>query len=135
MLTEEETLILKTLTNCIIPADDYPDGWSAGVGDYILKQFEGDLRNKVADYKAGLLALNTEAQTAYEQNFADLSTKQQTALLTDIESGHIKSGDGNLQAFFIMAVEHATEGYYSDPNNGGNRDGVAWEMIGFEVTQ
>ena len=23
------------------------------------------------------------------------------------------------------------EGYYADPGNGGNRDGIAWQMIGF----
>ncbi len=36
-------------------------------------------------------------------------------------------------AFFRNAVAHAAEGYYGDPANGGNRDGVAWRMIGFEV--
>ena len=36
-------------------------------------------------------------------------------------------------AFFQTAVEHAMEGFYSDPGNGGNHDGVSWRMIGFEV--
>jgi hypothetical protein len=31
-------------------------------------------------------------------------------------------------------VEHSAEGFYSDPGNGGNRDNIAWKMIGFEVT-
>ena len=32
-----------------------------------------------------------------------------------------------------MIVEHCAEGFYSNPENGGNKDGIAWEMIGFEV--
>jgi len=135
MLTEKETIILKTLVNCIIPADNYPDGWSAGVGDYLFKQFDADLQDNITDYKTGLSALNAEAQIVYQKEFSDLSSEQQTSLLTDIEAGHIQSDSNNLQTFFIMAVEHATEGYYSDPDNGGNQAGVAWDMIGFEVTQ
>jgi gluconate 2-dehydrogenase gamma chain len=34
--------------------------------------------------------------------------------------------------FFHMVIEHVMEGYYSDPGNGGNRDLIAWRMIGFE---
>ncbi len=135
MFSKEETQILESLVNCIIPADDHPDGWSAGVGDYLFKQFESDLQDKLSDYQTGLASLNMEAQSTYEQSFSELSSTEQTQLLTNIEAGQIKSGQENLQAFFSMAIEHTTEGYYSNPENGGNRDGVAWDMMGFEVTQ
>lgn len=135
MLSEDYMLILKSLVNCIIPADDYPDGWSAGVGDYLINQFEGGLKDKLETYKSGLSAIDEEARAVYEQSFAELSAEQQNQLLTQIEAGQIKSTAENLPLFFVMVIEHATEGFYSNPENGGNRDGIAWDMMGFEVTQ
>ena len=29
-------------------------------------------------------------------------------------------------------VNHAAEGYYADPGQGGNRNRVSWRMIGFQ---
>ena len=134
MFTEQQKQDLEALINCIIPADDYPNGWDAGVGEYLLRQFEGDLQDKIADYQAGLSSLYKEAQANYEQAFSSLAEDQQTALLTSIEKGQVKA-DWTVDpaAFFAMAVVHCTEGYYSNPENGGNQEYVAWDMIGFEV--
>lgn len=134
MFDEEQQKTLRTLVNCIIPADDYPNGWDAGVGDYLYGQFERDLKDKLSIYQDGLTALNTEAQTVYEQPFAKLSANDQIVLLTNIENGAVKS-EWHIDPveFFMMAVTHCAEGYYSNPENGGNRDHVAWDMIGFEV--
>lgn len=135
MFAKQETDILKSLVNCIIPADDYPDGWSAGVGDYLLGQFKGDLSDSLPIYKEGLSALDAEAELNFEQSFVDLSSDEQIALLTNIEAGKVKSeGNFDLTAFFIMVIDHSQEGFYSNPENGGNRDSIAWQMIGFEVT-
>jgi hypothetical protein len=35
--------------------------------------------------------------------------------------------------FFRRLVEHSMEGFYGDPGNGGNKNGAAWDMIGFRV--
>lgn len=134
MFDEEQQETLKTLVNCIIPADDYPNGWDAGVGDYLYGQFERDLKDKLSIYQDGLSALNAEAQALYEQPFAKLPTDDQVTLLTDIEKGAVKSEWRiDPSEFFAMAVAHCAEGYYSNPENGGNRNQVAWDMIGFEV--
>ena len=59
----------------------------------------------------------------------------QDELLGRIEAGKVTTVWAvDPAAFFRMAVEHCAEGYYSDPDNGGNRDGVSWRMMGFEVT-
>ena len=36
--------------------------------------------------------------------------------------------------FLGIAAEHAAEGFYSDPGNGGNIGSVSWAMVGFRVT-
>ena len=134
MLTEQQHATLRALVDRIIPADDFPSGWQAGVGDYLAGQFERDLRPQLDRYRAGLDALDAEAQAHSGAHFADMDAEHQDALLWRIEAGTVQTPwPLNPAAFFQMAVEHAMEGFYSDPGNGGNHDGVSWRMIGFEV--
>jgi hypothetical protein len=134
MLTESQHTALRALVDRIIPADDFPSGWQAGVGDYLAGQFERDLRPQLDHYRIGLDALDAEAQANTGARFAELDAAEQDALLRRIEAGRVTTAwPIDPAAFFQVAVEHAMEGFYSDPGNGGNRDGIAWRMIGFEV--
>ena len=134
MLTEPQLATLRALVDRIIPADDFPSGWQAGVGDYLAGQFERDLRSQLDRYRAGLDALDAEAQAGSGRRFAELNAEEQDALLRRVEAGEVATAwPIDPAAFFRDAVNHAMEGFYSDPSNGGNRDGIAWRMIGFEV--
>ena len=134
MLTELQLATLRALVDRIIPADDFPSGWQAGVGDYLARQFERDLRLQLDRYRAGLDALDAEAQADTGARFAELDAAKQDALLRCIEAGAVKTAwPTDPAAFFQAAVEHSMEGFYSDPGNGGNHDSVSWRMIGFEV--
>lgn len=129
-LSPGQTATLRAALDRIIPPDDFPGAWEAGVGEYLRRQFSGDLAALVADYRAGLDALDRAARSHAGRGFVALSPADQDALLAAAEAG----GHGAaLAAFFATLVAHAMEGYYSDPGNGGNRDGRAWAMIGFEV--
>ena len=124
---------LRALMNRIVPADDFPNAWDAGVGDYLARQFERDLKSQLDLYHLGLDALDAEAQAVAGKDFAELDDSTQDAILTRLEAGHVKSSwQVGPAKFFHTVVEHVTEGYYSDPGNGGNRDSIAWQMIGFE---
>jgi len=135
MLTEPQRTTLRALIDRLIPADDFPGGWDAGVGDYLDRQFAGDLSHVVDLYRDGLDALDVEARTAAGVSFAALAPDAQDELLRRVEAGEV-AADWLVDPaeFFRAATEHAAEGYYGDPGNGGNRDGVSWRMIGFEVT-
>ena len=63
MLTETQWATLRALIDRLIPADDFPSGWEAGVGDYLDRQFAGDLSDVVDLYRSGLDALDVEART------------------------------------------------------------------------
>ncbi len=140
LITETDSLsiaqwrTLETLIDAIIPADDYPSGWQAGVGDYLARQFTRDLAEKLADYRLGLNALEAEAQAQFGDTFADLTPTTRGNLLYQIEADAVKTDWlVSPSGFFKMVVEHAHEGYYSDPGNGGNHDSIAWQMIGYRV--
>ena len=135
MLTEPQRATLRALIDRLIPADDFPGGWEAGVGDYLDRQFTGDLSDALDLYLSGLDALDVEARTTAGVNFAALAPAAQDELLRRVEVGEVVTDwPVDPPEFFRAAAEHAAEGFYGDPGNGGNRDGVSWRMIGFEVT-
>ena len=116
----------------IIPPDEDPGAWDAGAGDYLLRQFGGDLHDSLDFYRAGLDALEAEAQATNHSSFSALSAEAQDALLHQIEAGQVTTvWPVDAALFFRTAIQHTTEGFYSDPGNGGNRNGVAWEMMAF----
>ncbi len=134
MLTTRQTDLLEALVNRIIPADAYPGGWEAGVGDYLLRQFERDLKALLPLYRLGLDHLDSEALAVCGQPFDQLAPESQDQLLAQIERGAVVTQWViDPAAFFRAAAEHCAEGYYSDPGSGGNHGGVSWAMIGFEV--
>jgi hypothetical protein len=132
MLTTSQLNTLRALANRIIPADAYPSAWEAGVGDYLLNQLERDLKDAVELYRAGLDGLDAEALMSMGASFAALSFDVQDGLLRRIETGTVSAAWRTDPArFFRTAIEHVSEGYYSDPGNGGNRNHASWDMIGF----
>lgn len=134
MLTMTQWVTLAALVNRIIPADRTPGGWEAGVGDYLRRQLAGDLAEKVALYQTGLEALDDEARAAGAAGFTQMTPEAQDVLLARVETGDVGAKWPVRPAFFFhQVVMHAMEGFYADPGNGGNRNGVAWDMMGFEV--
>jgi gluconate 2-dehydrogenase gamma chain len=132
-LTETEQRTLRAAVDRIIPPDDFPGAWEAGVGDYIAGQLEGDLQHLQRMYREGLAALDTEAVVETGTAFAALTAEQQDAVLRRIEAGSVQTHwPVPPTRFFSLLIQHTAEGYYSDPGNGGNRDKVAWQMIGFQ---
>ncbi len=132
MLTSSHWNTLRSLMNRIIPPDDFPDAWEAGVGDYLARQFEGDLRAQAAAYQLGLEAVEAEAQALAGKGFTALDASAQDTILRQLEAGQVVTPwPADPAHFFHMVIEHVMEGYYSDPGNGGNRDAISWRMIGF----
>lgn len=135
MLTAQHWSLLQVVVDLIVPPDDVPGGWEAGVGTYLALQLQGALQPFLNLYRAGLDALEREAEAIYGASFLSLANGQQQALLQHIEQGNVTTAwPVDPASFFARLVEHVMEGFYSDPGNGGNRNAVAWHMIGFEVT-
>jgi hypothetical protein len=131
--TPQEETTLSALCNCLIPPDDYPGAWEAGAGDYITHLLATDAKHLQDTYRLGLNALNAEAQARHQTDFATLSAEAQTTLLQDVEAGDVRAHWMiHPPTLFSLWVNHTAEGYYSDPANGGNRDALSWEMIGYE---
>jgi gluconate 2-dehydrogenase gamma chain len=124
---------LTAVVDCLIPPDDFPGAYDAGVCDYIEQLLQTDLAEHADFFRAGIDAIDTEALATCNAPFAALTREQQIATLESIESGAVKSSWPIAPArFFVMLVNTTAEGYYSDPQQGANRGRASWVMTGFE---
>lgn len=132
MLTSRHWDVLRSAMDRIVPADDYPAASQAGVEAYFRKQFSADLQPLLPLYAKALAALEVEAKSAGGAGFVELSPAEQDALLGKIERGETEAvWPEAAPIFFQRLINHVMEGYYADPENGGNRGAVSWKMVGF----
>lgn len=132
-LTELQQQTLRAAIDCIIPPDEFPGAWEAGVSDYLARQFKHDLANRFEFYCSGLDGLELEANARFKQSFATLKSDYQNQILREIEIGNVGASWAiPARDFFELLVRTTVEGYYSDPQQGGNRQAASWAMVGFE---
>ena len=115
---------LRAVVDCLIPPDDFPGAYDAGVCNYLERLLHTDLTDQAADFCRGIDAIEAEALARFDKPFAELSPSEQNATLVVIES--------EAPRFFEMLVNTTAEGYYSEPQQGGNRGAISWLMTGFE---
>jgi hypothetical protein len=132
-LKDQQQQTLRAAVDRIIPADDYPGGWDSGVGEYLARQFKGDLAPVFDEYCAGLTSLEAESVARFQQSFNLLSDEDQDAVLRFVEAGEVlTTWDVAPRSFFSLLVNTTAEGFYSEPEQGGNRSAVSWTMTGFD---
>src|SRR5229473_1160860 len=154
-LNVENAAFIEAAVARLIPADpQWPGGVEAGVSNYIDKQLGGAWGSGERLYRSGpwqpgtpsqgyqlpftpaelfhaaLRAINRDLD-AHGTPFHDLSTDAQDAYLKSLESGAHDLDGVPSAVFFDMLLKMSVEGFFSDPVYGGNRDMVAWRMIGF----
>jgi len=124
-------LTLKAFADRIIPGDAWPSATNAGVIDYLAHRAEEDDATWRDLVEPGLHALEAEAIAQYQRPFTELKDSEQDGLLHDIESGSVEDWTVSPQHFFSTLLSLIIEGYYGNPEAGGNREGKSWDMIGF----
>jgi gluconate 2-dehydrogenase gamma chain len=151
----EEAAFVEAAVARLIPADDqWPGALEAGVANFIDQQLNGAWGAGERLYRSGpwqpgtpsqgyqlpftpaelfrtaLGAINKElARTGTP--FAKMSSEQQDAYLRQLEAGGRNLATVPSDEFFAHLWDATVEGFLSDPVYGGNRDMVAWRMIGF----
>jgi len=124
---------LRAVVDCLIPPDDFPGAYEAGVCDYLERIFQTDLAAKSELFLTGIDGIEAETLERFNKPFANLTPDQKASTLAAIESSDVKtSWSISPSLFFEMLVNTTAEGYYSDPQQGGNRSGISWVMTGFE---
>jgi gluconate 2-dehydrogenase gamma chain len=151
----EEAAFIEAAVARLIPGDKRdPGALEAGVPNYIDKQLGGAWGAGERLYRSGpwqpgtpsqgyqlpftpaelfrkaLTAINKELAKAGTP-FAKMNADQQDTYLRSLEAGGKDLDSVPSEVFFAVLWDSTVEGFFSDPVYGGNRDMVAWRMIGF----
>lgn len=90
-------------------------------------------------YRIGVAAVDRYTNQQFGKDFVDLSEAQQDQVIGAMADGKIsdKDFDKNLPAdsFFHNLRRHTSEGMFSDPVYGGNRNKVGWQLVGYPGAQ
>src|SRR6266566_1831063 len=151
----EEAAFIEAAVARLIPADEQWGGAiEAGVPNYIDKQLGGAWGAGERLYRSGpwqpgtpsqgyqlpltpaelfrtaIAAINKEL-AAKGTPFAAMTPAHQDAYLKELETTDRDLGGVPAREFFAHLWEATVEGFFGDPIYGGNRDMIAWRMIGF----
>jgi gluconate 2-dehydrogenase gamma chain len=155
--TGDEGRTVEALADRIIPADpETPGGKDSGCavfidrqlagpygrqdGLYIRPPFQKGAKNQghqsekgpMQEYREGLAALDKACKAQLGgKAFFELSDADKDRVLSGLESGEFKLDGVDGKAFFAQVVKDVQMGFFADPIYGGNRDMVAWKMIGY----
>jgi gluconate 2-dehydrogenase gamma chain len=150
-----EARFVEAACERLIPADEAgPGALGAGVPNYLDKQLAGAWGAGERLYRSGPWQQGTPSQgyqlpftpaelfhTALRAiirdlekrgaAFAGLAPDAQDDYLKSLETGASELDGVPAAVFFDMLLKMTVEGFFSDPVYGGNRNMVAWRMIGF----
>jgi hypothetical protein len=111
---------LKRLYERLIPADDFPGAWESGALDFLEKLAATALPELPGRLKQGLAGLEAASLAKFKSGFASLSGQDADSLIAEENP------------FIQWMVELSAQGYYADPEAGGNRGGMSWKMLGYK---
>jgi len=155
--TGPEGQAIEAIADRIIPPDpETPGGKDAGCAVFIDRQMAGPygqndgLYNSppfqmgtkqqgpqseavlAQQYRKALAALDRYCRSKYSNKaFAELADSDKDDVLGGLEHGKVKLEGADGTAFFEQVLTDVKQGFFADPIHGGNRDMVAWRMIGF----
>lgn len=154
--TSDEGRAVEALADRIIPPDpDTPGGRESGCAVFIDRQLAGPYgrgdgnylkppfmkgspqqgpqseNGPAQSYRNGLTALDRLCREKFNKPFADLADTDKDGVLKGLESGELTLEGADGKAFFADVVKDVKTGFFADPLYGGNRDMVAWKMIGY----
>lgn len=155
--TSDELAFVKAAASRLIPEDgDGPGALSTHVPIFIDRQLAGDFgtashwymdgpHEPNADpelgfqspltpaeiYRVGIVELNAYCRSNLGGAFVDLAPDDQDTVLSGLETGTIPFDGVSAATFFEFLLANTKEGYFADPQYGGNHNMLAWSYIGF----
>ncbi|UCF35590.1 MAG: gluconate 2-dehydrogenase subunit 3 family protein [Acidobacteriota bacterium] len=134
-LSDTEKKLLGDICEQLIPTDEFPGARELNVVEFIDRMLTEAHPDWIVVYRSGLKSTELCSQELHGKRFSELEWDQQTQFLTKMQRGDLPWLLWNgleCGEFFGMVLSHTMHGYYSHPKWGGNRDKLAWKMIGYD---
>ncbi len=130
VLTREETLILESICDTLIPGDELgPGAQEARAAHYIDKSLASHNKEDRDDYLHSLQAINDHAQRLHGSDFFQLDDNSRQQILQALQDDEVPNCSPGSAAFFNKVRSHTIDGTFCDPYYGGNRDFVGWDLL------
>jgi gluconate 2-dehydrogenase gamma chain len=159
--TAVEASTVEAMVDRLIPPDpETPGGKDAGCAVFIDRQLagpyggdaglyrsapfqtgtkeQGDQSEELptALYRQGIASLERYCRATYAgKAFAQLDDATKDQVIGGLEDDSVKLDQADSSRFFTQLLKDTKQGFFADPIYGGNRDMVAWRMIGFPGTR
>jgi gluconate 2-dehydrogenase gamma chain len=155
-LTATEWDFLVAAVDTLIPADELtPSASHCGVVVFMDRQLAGAWGGGAKMYRsgpfhkgkpgqgyqlpltprefftAGIAATNAWSRKTYGKELDRLSPSQREEALKALDQGKAPLPDFNGKQFFEALLSLTMQGFFADPIYGGNRNKVAWKMVGY----
>jgi len=133
--TDEESSLVESLSEQIIPPDKWPGAREAGVPEFIDKQLFGPYHRFQDIYRKSLTAIKEICQLEYSGKFEELEWHQQFSFMERMEAGSISWKAWTAKEasdFFALFRDHCMQGYYGSPRHGGNKNYISYRMLGID---
>jgi gluconate 2-dehydrogenase gamma chain len=155
-LNATEAAFTKAAVDTLVPADELTlSGTDVGLASFIDRQLAGGFGNGARlyrqgpflpakpelgyqlalspreFYRAGVEATNEWTKKTYGKEFDRLTPEQREEALKALEEGKPEFTGFSSAMFFDALLTLTMEGFFADPMYGGNKNKVAWKMIGF----
>jgi gluconate 2-dehydrogenase gamma chain len=156
LLTATEVAFYGAVADEMIPADELtPSASDCGVVIFIDRQLasawgggarlyrSGPFRTARPEYgyqlslspkeffAAGVVATNQWTRKQYGHEFDRLPKTRRIEVLKTMEAGKAALNGVDAKQFFDALLDLVMEGFFADPMYGGNKDKLAWKMVGF----
>jgi gluconate 2-dehydrogenase gamma chain len=82
-------------------------------------------------YRLGISETNAYCIATFQKAFDQLTPAQQDDVLKGLEAGSIQLLSVPAALFFSTLRNDTVDGFFADPAYGGNRDKVAWKLVGY----
>ena len=155
-LNETQHAFIVAVVDTMIPADELsPSGSQCGCDIYIDRQLASAWGGGAKLYRsgpflkgkpeqgyqlaltpaefmsAGIAAANDWSRKTYGRDFDGLAPDKRAEALKEMQEGKAEFASFSSKAFFGRLLTLTMEGFFGDPIYGGNRNKVAWKMLGF----
>ena len=129
-LTPSEFATVEAISGRIIPTTDTPGALEAGSAYYIDQALAGAYASHLGTYKMGIAELDSHCVRLVGKRFIELSEQHKDEILEALEAGQIE-GVSDGPKLFDLLLRHVMEGFFCEPEYGGNRDLIGWKLVGF----
>ena len=117
-----DVVMLEAVVDRIIPQDQDAGALATGALRFVTQRLEREPSALAEVVRVGLGEVERSAEVLLGRPFGELAPADRDRVLARRQD----------EAWFRTLAEFTAEGFYADPDNGGNAGALSWRMVGYD---